>query len=235
MKEAVPAYEYYLLPSANPPAHLESKHNLIHKFWKGCWLEVLRQLKADSSRLSDDFLRQDFVAAICSESEVVAVHLYSIFSLNANASLEHRYIRDNYPPEFFAILKSKRVRTVMSMEYLTVNPAWRKSSGSTHMGAVIGSLGLEVMQHFGVDAVIAPARRDHKVHLMAYSQGGECIVENVLNHNVPCDLIAIRRTRVKEPAPEIALLRDQLWLSRVHIDSSGIDHNPAARVLKLAA
>jgi hypothetical protein len=229
------AYQYYLLPSANPPLHLVGRHNQIYKFWKDSWLEVLQQLNADASQLEDDFLRQDFVAAICSDTEVIAVHLYSIFALDTDASLEHRYLKGNYPPEFFANLKSKEVRTVMSMEYLTVSQNWRKSRGAMHMGAVIGALGLKVMQHYGIDAVIAPARRDHKVNLMAYSQGGDCIVENVLNHKVPCDLIAIRRNRIKEPALELVLLRDQLWQERIHVDATGVVHNPSARILKLAA
>lgn len=234
MKPLDSAYTYYLLPSANPPAHLVGLHNQIHGFWKESWQEVLRQLKADATQLGDDFVRQDLVAAICTGGEVVAVHLYSVFALDSDAARAHRYLTGNYPPEFFEKLRAKGVRTVMSMEYLTVSPNWRKSQGGLHMGAVIGALGLRVMEHYGVDAVIAPARRDHKVNEMAYAQGGECIIGNVMNHNVPCDLIAIQRQSVKDPPPELARLRDQLWESRTHVDSAGLVHQPA-RILKLAA
>ncbi|MGZ3696096.1 MAG: hypothetical protein ACXWQO_18780, partial [Bdellovibrionota bacterium] len=142
MKRAASAYQYYLLPSANPPAHLAGRHNQIHKFWKESWLEVLQQLKAETNQLDDDFLRQDFIASICTDAEVVAVHLYSIFALDTEASCAHRYLKGNYPPEFFEKLKAMGVRTVMSLEYLTVNPNWRKSQGAIHMGAVTGALGL---------------------------------------------------------------------------------------------
>jgi len=78
----------------------------------------------------------------------------------------------------------------MSMEYMTVHPEWRKAQTNVHIGAVLGGLAFEVAKFLNVDAAIAPARRDHKVHEIAYSFGATPIMENVVNHNVSCDLIA---------------------------------------------
>lgn len=215
-------YQYLLLPSGNPPIEFVARHNQIYRFWKETWLEVLNGLKAESGGLADDFLRQDLIAAICTENGVAAVHLYSFFSLDADSSRQHHYLAGNYPQEYFDKLKSLGVRTVMSMEYLTVNPAWRKRKCDIHIGAALGGLGLKVMQYYGIDAAIAPARRDHKVHEMAYAEGGEGILTNVLNHNVPCDLIAIRRENVvPNPNPEVESLKNELWQSRVHVDARG--------------
>lgn len=236
VSDARSPYQYYLLPSATPPRELIDVHNKVYHFWKDMWVEVLGQLKADASHLDDDFLRQDFVAAICNDSGVAAVHLYSFFSLDADASRQHRYLAGNYPAEYFEKLIAMGIRTVMSMEYLTVNPAWRKRKADVHIGAALGGLGLEVMKYYGIDAAIAPARRDHKVHLMAYSQGGDCILENVVNHNVACDLIAIRREKVV-PSPDRAVdvLQAELWRGRVHVDSRGAVENGRLFALEKAA
>ncbi len=220
MRIANHPYQYYLLPSANPPAHLAQVHNRVYKFWMEIWTGVLQGLNADPGHLADDFLRQDFIAAICSGTDVVAVHLYSIFSLDTLAARGHRYMTDHYPEVFFQRLSELGVRTVMSLEYLTVNPGYRKQPGKVHIGAVTGALGLRVMNQYGVDAVIAPARRDHKIHEMAYAQGGDCVVPEVSVHNVSCDLIAIRREKIICPDPQVAELRDDLWKNRVHFTAT---------------
>lgn len=223
-------YQYYLLPSANPPPQLVEQHNQIYLFWRGLWREVFNGLKVDTSSLEDDFVRQDLIAAICANSGVMAVHLYSFFAIDALASREHRYMTGNYPPEYFERLKKLGVRTVMSMELMAVNPEWRKRKADVHIGAVLVGLAMDVMKQYGIDAAIAPARRDHKVHELAYSFGGEPVIENVMNHNVACDLLACRRELVKpHPNAEIQSLREALWQNR--IDCS----QPAPTKLKLAS
>ncbi len=228
--------QYYLLPSGNPPLHLIAKHNQIHRFWKDAWLEILRTLNSDPGQLDDDFLRQDFIGAICSANEVISTHLYSFFSLKSDAAQQHRYLRSNYPSEFFTALTKLGVQTVMSMEYLLVNPKWRKKHGLIPLGEVTATLAFEVMRLYGIDCAIAPARRDHKVHEMAYKLGGECILANVTNHNVPCDLIAIRAAKAICPDSNVATLRDSLWKNRIHADIRGMawGNDKNAR-LKLAA
>lgn len=214
------ALQYFLLPSANPPAHLVAVHNRVYTFWKSMWEKVMKDLKADASHLEEDFIRQDFIAAICSDQEVVAVHLYSFFALDSLAARDHRYLSGNYPKEFFEKVGKAGIRNVMSLEYLTVNPAWRKHSSKVHMGAALGALGLNVMCQYGIDAVIAPARRDHKIHEMAYAQGGDCIIPEVNVHGVSCDLIAIKRENIVCPDKNVASLRDELWERRYHFSST---------------
>lgn len=210
--------QLYILPSANPPPHLVKLHDKIFEFWRDIWTQEFNTLHFDTAFLIDDFIRQDFIAAICLGSDVIAVHLYSLLAIDSLAARSHRYFSLNYPPIFFERLGNMNVRKVMSMEYLTVNPAWRKAQANIHIGAVMGAMALHLMEQHKLDAVIAPARRDHKVHELAYARGGDCIVENISNHNVSCDLIACRREKIlPHPSKEVSALIAKLWTERLEV------------------
>lgn len=183
------AYRYFLLSAKNPdPNHIELA-NKSFLLWKSTWMKVFQTLNFDCSHLEDDYLRQNIIACITHNNNPIALHLYSVFHIQSLAAHSHSYFRQ-YPEEFFLKLSSNGVQTVMSMEYMTVHPDWRKSQTNIHIGSLLGGLAFEVAKFLQVDAAIAPARRDHKVHEIAYSFGAVPILENIVNHNVPCDLIA---------------------------------------------
>lgn len=207
--------EYYLLPSTTPPLeHLEI-HDKAYAFWKSLWLGVFEQLRFDASGLDQDFTRQDVIACITHAGEPIGMHLYTFFAIGSAAARAHPYMTANYPEIFFAKLKQMGVRYAMSMEYMTVHPDWRKKSCEVHIGSVLGGLAIRVMEQYGMEAAIAPARRDHKVNEIAYSFGGDCVVANVMNHNVACDLVAFVRGRTHPHESEkIREAEDLLWGKR---------------------
>jgi len=206
---------YLLLPSANPPPELLELHDKTFLLWREVWTETLAKLEFKSENLAEEFVRQDIVACIASGNEPVAIHLYSFFATDSLAARKHGYLSSNYPELFFAKLAKEKVRHVMSMEYMTVHPEWRKHKAALHVASALGGLGLRVAGHFGAQATIAPCRRDHKIHEMAYLHGGEPVIANVLNHNVPCDLVMVRMDKAKaHPDPELSGLVDRLWNSR---------------------
>ncbi len=207
--------QYYILPSANPSDDLKEIHNKTFDLWHGVWTNVFNELKFDTSNLEDDFIRQNLIVAICHKNIPVAVHLYSFFSMESKAARSHRYLKQ-FPETYFEKLKRFHVNTMMSLEYMTVHPEWRKGKVPVHIGSVLMGLSCKVLQHYKQDASIAPARRDHKVHEVVYSVGGEPIISNVINHNVPCDLLAIRKEKVKShDSAEVQNTIERLWATRV--------------------
>lgn len=221
--------QYYLFPSLDPGTRWMKEHDQAFEFWSDTWRKILNGLNFSANNLEEEWGRQDRIACLFDNDKPVAAHLYSFFSLKSKAALSHPYFK-NYTPEFFKKLDAMGVESVMSMEYMTIHPEWRKHSSGFHLGAVLGGLALKVMEHHGLEAAIAPARRDHRVHDLAYIYGGECLVENVVNHNVPCDLVACRQTKVHDH-PE-ALVRQHvqsLWRQRiVAISEANIEISRAA-------
>lgn len=207
---------YYVLPSANPPPHLVEMHNSIYRMWHSVWTQTFRELGLDPACLPDEFLRQDFITSIVHGAQPVTVHLYSFFSIDCLAAREHAYLNGNYPEIYFEKVKRLGIRDVMSMEYMTVHPDWRRA----RYPIVAGGLALQMMKLYGGEAAIAPARRDHKVHELAPMYGGMSLIEKVLNHNVECDLLLCRRSTMKpHDDPQIQETVDHLWANRVHAEA----------------
>jgi len=224
--------QFRLLPSANPPAHLVKQHNELFSLWKKVWTDTLHKLQLDASRLSDEFMRQDLIAAIFVDDTPITAHLYSFFSIDSIASREHGYLNGNYPEIFFQKLKNLQVREVMSMEYMTVHPDWRKSKVAVHIPMVMGGLAMETLKLFKADAAIAPARRDHKVQELAPAYGGESLITNVMNHNILCDLLLCQRKNIKSHASsEIMGMVNDLWARKEYYPSCA----PRADVISIAA
>lgn len=204
---------YYLLDPADAPGEHQTQ-NKTFSFWQSTWETVLQGLGCDASVLVEEFVRQNLIATIFDGENPVAVHLYSFFSLNSKPASLHPYMKQ-YPPLYFDRLHELGVSRVMSMEYMTIHPDWRKHVTGFHLGAVLASLAFRVMRQYGADAAIAPARRDHRVHDLAYAYGGDCVVEKVMNHNVECDLIACRAAKINNhPSPLVCEWEEKLWASR---------------------
>lgn len=208
---------YTLLPATDPPENFVELHNKTYKFWKNLWQDVFKTLNFQGADLNQDFTRQDIVAVLHTDSEVAAVHLYTFFSLSADASKEHGYFLNNYPEPYQTKLREKGAQKVMTLEYMSVNPAWRKRNKDRkiHIGAILVGLALKIVEAGAADAAIAPARRDFKVNEIPYQFGGDCIAAEVVNHNVSCDLIACFRGRMKpHPDPRINAAIERLWRER---------------------
>ena len=218
--------QYYLLSPRNPPPEYSKLHDDVFEFWLGVWRPVLAGLGYSDTHLHEDFIRQDIISCICSNEEVVGAFLYSFFSLDIKATTTFRYM-DNYPEIFFKKIQKLGVKTVMATQYLAVHPDWRgKKNPPVPLGLIIAGLSNRVRDEYGVDAGIGPTRRDHKVTELFYAHGGDCIIANVENHNVSCDMIANIRGRTHEHAsPKIRKIEDMLWANR-------IDATAAVQILK---
>jgi hypothetical protein len=175
---------------------LES-YEKIYAFWRSLWNGVFTELNFPTDRLADDFFRQTIIASIFSGDEVIAAHLYTVFDTRSACVQEHTYIKNNYTNEFWKKMQEWDCNTFMSMEYFSVSHKWRKSNSEVPIAAVVAGLGLKVMYELGVDAAIAPARQDYKVNQLAYTFGADCVVKDLMNHNVACDLIAFRKGLAK--------------------------------------
>ncbi len=207
---------YCILPSADPRAEYVDLHNRVFNFWKDSLAAAFAETGNDPATLIDDFVRQDLITAILYKNEVVATLLLSFYTLEADAAREFRYLKDNYPETYIRKLKNHGVKTVMSMQYLTVRPDWRKKNKPVHLAPTIFALAQFIQRDFNIDAIVSVVRRDNKVNDLVYSLGGECIVADVENHHTPCDLIVMYKDKPqKYPSNHVKDLTRSLWSRRV--------------------
>ncbi len=160
----------------------------IFNAWHSLWSGVYKGQPEQIALLGDEFLRQDLIGVLTSGDQIVAMHLYSFFNLECKASMSHHYF-NFFNEMYWSKLKTSHVQRVMTMEYFTVLPAFRKSNLGHSLGTVIALLGTQLFGQVQVDAIIAPARNDIKVNSTAYDIGFTCIQENTIQRSFVCDLI----------------------------------------------
>ena len=194
---------------------IPSLHNASYSFWKSFWESFYRDAGSESSFSADNFHRQDFVTILARDHEIAAMHLYSLFRLDHLSDLDHKYLAP-YPKDFFPFMEKHQATFVLSLEYLTVAPNWRKNICGVSLGEVLIGCGLRVMSEMGAHAVIAPARADEKkVNEMAYRYGFDCFESGLKMLGCPIDIVVGFKGMVKEsPDPEIAQWVDRYWAKR---------------------
>jgi hypothetical protein len=210
----------YVILSGNATDHAEfiHIHNDVYALWKSVWTQVFQDLKIDSSQLANDFFRQKYIGALYYKEQVAAVHLYSRFSLKSQAAQEHSYFQQNYPREFFDKLQAMNISEILSMEYLTVSPHFHFKKLGLSLAELIMALDFRLFHNTDAMALIAPARNDFKISHKAYKHGCICLVPNVVNHNVSCDLIAGIRGQLRDSDdPELCKLVDAIWEERLQL------------------
>lgn len=214
-------FSYHILSTDSAFYPSENKlRNEIFTAWHSLWTDIYSEKNSGYEFTSDEFTRQKVITAILYKEQIAAVHLYSFFHLESLADLKMKYFHF-FSEDYLNYLRRRQVKTVMSMEFLTVLPEFRKSKIGFSIGSVISQLGTQLFGESHVDAIVAPARNDVGVNKMSYDLGFSCIEKNTEQRGFTCDLIACFQGSQKPSG--IKSVRDcaeQLWSPKVLYDSS---------------
>lgn len=213
-KEALNALQYFVFDGRQAVDGFIKEQGLLYETWKKGWEGTFQELSSDAQVVSPDFIRQSIVAGLfLNRSEVIGLQAYSIFNLNWNAHLEHPYFK-TYPPKVFEILKNEGVQQVMTMEYLYVNPDWRRSVVGISLADVICSLGLRLFAASSAQAITSVTRNERKVNEMLYRKGAKCLASDLNLHNVAVDIIGFFKGQcIEEQNSEIEFV-EKFWLTK---------------------
>lgn len=207
-----------LLPGRIPPrgSDCTDLYNKTFLYWKSFWNGVFKDNGTTDLANIDDFMRQDMICVIAYKEEIIGMHLYSFNSLDNLAFFQHSYCKNGLSDLYFQKVTACGVRSVMSLEYLTVDPMWRKRAIGFNTAHFVCGIGFTLLGALAIDAIICPARKDVKVSEVVQSFGGEVIVPNVELHNTPCDLLLARKEKLRpQTDPHLANLIENLWQKRI--------------------
>ena len=157
---------YLIMPakfSGTPP--FLNLHNRIYEFWHQMFTDVLRSRDPQASVNPDHFIRQNRVAAIINNNDIVALHLYTFFNFSSVAARENPYFSD-FTKSTWGYLEKENLKHVMTMEYLSVNPSYRKSKSGFSFGEIMVGLGFKIMKESQQDCTLGIARQDMHVDKM---------------------------------------------------------------------
>jgi hypothetical protein len=197
-------------------------YDQAYSFWRQFWTRVLTDVGAASTPEPDEFCRQDLVCLLLDErDEIAAMMCYTFYDLGLRATTDRQYFSRYFTPEFFGALRDRGITRLMSLEYLSVAPVWRRNGGAASLARLISVLGLRQVAQFGCDAGIAAARCDVGVDKLSHELGAESIVRGLKVHGIETDLVAFVRDRIQEPRdPRVADLVARLWDERLDYNSA---------------
>ncbi len=197
--------------------------NRAYSLWREVWYAVFKKVNQAEALNPDEFFRQDIAACILDRNhELVGMHLYTFFDLSARSDREHSYFAGIEDSALQKLANAGCIR-LMSMEYLTVNPQWRKSLSGTAWADILVSLGQRVMQASGYDAVVGTPRTDIGVDKIGDRLGFRTYQEQITKYDYFCSLMACSKEEVKShPDGVTREFVDQLWKDR--IDTTQVTH-----------
>lgn len=201
-------YKYHLIELGNI---FDSSIDLVEQsygLWEKTYSEILRE--SGEALNPDAFWRSRILAVIEKDSEVVGMHLYNSFDLRIKSISKHSYfshIDTNKVEE----VKSSRINSLMSCEFLTVHPNYRGKKIDISMAEVIVGLCSKVLTHSPWDALIGISRIDYKVDKMSAKIGANSFGDTK-RHNIDCKLVLAKKDQIKKiDHKETLELVETLW------------------------
>lgn len=207
-------FKYHLFnPRELTPETVELS-NKIYEAWCNVYSDVLGSVNEPLN--ADDFHRNDIIVCITDGDQndrIVGFHLYSVFDLRSKAHLDHHYMKA-FDEVTLARFQSRKINTLMSMEYLTVLPEYRSRNSDVNWSEIIIALGSRVMDVSSWDAVIGTGRKDLHVRRKAAHSGFEYFGD-IMKMNYVCEILVTEKGKVTPfEDPKAAALVDQLWAEK---------------------
>ena len=201
-------YKYHLIELSNI---LDNSIHLVEQsytLWEKTYSEILSH--SNETLNPDAFWRSKTLAVIEKENQVVGLHLYNSFDLRIKSINKHSYF-SHIDPEKVEEIKSNRINSLMSCEFLTVHPNHRGKKIQISMAEVIVGLCSKVLTHSPWDALIGISRVDFKVDKMSAKIGANSFGDTK-RHNIDCKLVLARKDQIKKiEHKETLVLVENLW------------------------
>jgi hypothetical protein len=189
----------------------------IYNAWNQIWQKVFTGENRNFKLDPDDFFRQKLVAGIFQNNDLVAFHFYSFFDLRFKEVTQHSYFQ-GVAPTSFDILRDKSLNRLMSMEYLTVMPEFRKNEGQIPWAEVVISLGINVLKSTNFDVAFGTARRDVKVNKMGDRIGFNTLQSPIQKYDYDCEVMYFpKKNLLRHPELKVQFLIEELWANRIDL------------------
>lgn len=179
-------FSYFLLSLHR---HDEKHTNLLNRVFE-IWEQTFSEVAANNQKEldPDEFFRSHHVGILMFHEEIVGFNLFTMFDLSLSSNIRHRYFQalGSCSP---GRLSSKNVKRVLTMEYFTILPQWRRQAHETPWGEILTGLGLKFLDSSMADAVVGTPRIDLRVHEMCYRLGAYDFQEPVQRLNYECAVV----------------------------------------------
>lgn len=228
--------EYVIIPGKMPfNCNFKETYNEIYEFWERIWAKTFSDSGAPEGTWRDHFIRQNVVVALKSPEEVISVHLYTLYNIEAKSSRDAEYF--SYISELsMARLKKSGLTRTMSMEYLASNPDWVHNAQKVSVGRIMAALGAYVGESLGADCTLGMPIKGTSVEKTSASIGGYSIQNGIMKYGYELKLMVMpTNPRPESQDPEAARWSQELWNRRRDLSGLTTDiKTSTAHILKVA-
>lgn len=181
--------QYILLSGNRADESRVPYHDSAYELWQRSWQKTFEDLKSEHKLRAEDFTRHDLVAGLFYQGKAIGLLLHTIYDLELEAVRNQAYLA-TFPPEILEKVREEGTRQVLSMEYLTLDPAWGRRAIGIPLVEVIVGLSAKIAMTSNL-RTIQVARIDRGIHEILYGYGARCLVKNLTLHNVAVDLVSL--------------------------------------------
>ena len=204
-------------------SNLQPMYDKLYATWKRIWLEVFGNVGKANEIHPDDFFRADVFNCIEVNGEVAALHLYTFFDLDFQFVQEHSYLK-GIPKDIFQEFKNTGHKKVMSLEYLTIDPKWRRSLTGLPLKEALIGCGANFLACTSSTASFGTGRVDVKIDQLGHQFGAYAIGHTIKKYDYDCILLVMDRDQI-HPHKDIDInsFTQRLWDQRK--DYTGLTNN----------
>jgi hypothetical protein len=168
-----------------------------YRCWSEVWTQTFAELDDAQGLASDDFTRQDEIAALFHEWECVGTTSLRFVDVS-NAIFRDDSYFNVWPHEVLAAASARGPRICIASSF-TVSPHWRRARGA-RIRDVLGALAVERFLKSDADALIGTVRNDVGMNAFTYKLGCHALARKLTLHGVDVDLIVFfRKTCMRPP------------------------------------
>lgn len=203
-----------LLPGNFPRAEVVPPlYNRVYDSWHRTWKEVFTSVGSPESLNPENFLRQDILIVLHREREVVGLLTTTFLNLSARAVVDHPYFRP-FPEPILRAFQRRGRGLVLTGEYLSIDPAYRRSIVGLSLSDVLIGLLMRIFTGSGADSTLATTVRPAGVHEICHRFGYREL-GGYQKYGLDCVLMQNDPSTVREhDDPRVRSLIESFWESR---------------------
>lgn len=202
----MPKFNYTVVPLQEVCETQQELVNDIYMMWRHTFGKVLENAGAELD--VGDFFRSHCAGVLTYQAEVVAFNLFTNFNFQLHAHRDHPYFKSLDKQVVDEV--SAKSGKVMTMEYFTVSPLWRKQNQEIHWGEILAGLGLHYLDQSSVELGVGTPRKDIKVDQMC-ERLGATIKGSVQKMNYECAVVVFEKKQVRSFANPLT----RHWVNRL--------------------
>ena len=208
-------FRYAILP-ARPPFEfaLRDTYNRAYEYWRTYWQRMFR-LKAADFFSPTEFFRQDLICCLFLGEEIVAQNLSTFVHLDNIITSELPYFQV-FRGEVSAMLAARQTKTIMTIEYTSVNPRFGERRIGLRLGEIVNALALENFKSRDIDATVGTPRRLSGLGDLGVQQGYHRISAGIQKATWELDVCIGFKGEMKEhPDSEYRSIIRSVWHNRI--------------------